>query len=538
MCNVSDCSNKFVSLPVTETDEDMLYPIGIQNFEKIRKEGYTYVDKTALIHRLVTTGTYYFLSRPRRFGKSLLISTMEAYFKGKKELFEGLAMEQLEKDWSEYPVLHLDLNGKEYDSPQALTKNINYYLSLWDKELAIDTSSVNDIDIRFKQIIDIACEKTGKKVVILIDEYDKPIVDNLGNPELADNFKKTLQGFYSVLKAKDGQIRFGFLTGVSKIGKLSVFSGLNNLTDISMESEYSDICGISERDLHKYFKESISELADANQLSIDECYKKLKAMYDGYHFSEDADGMYNPFSLLSTLRFKKFKDYWFDTGTPTMLVNVMKQTSFDITTLSDNVEVASDDLSGMQDIVNRPIPLFLQTGYLTIKDYDKEFNIYTLGFPNDEVKNGFLKFIFSYYVPINPAEGNTTTAKLAKALRTGSPDVFMRTLEALFANTTYQIQGASAKNFQYAMYIIMELIGEYVQAERATSNGRIDLLLQTKDYIYIIEVKIDNTADAALQQIEEKGYAKPFVNDSRKIFKIGVSFSTANRRIEDWKVIE
>ncbi len=538
MCNVSDCSNKFVSLPVTETDEDMLYPIGIQNFEKIRKEGYTYVDKTALIHRLVTTGTYYFLSRPRRFGKSLLISTMEAYFKGKKELFEGLAMEQLEKDWSEYPVLHLDLNGKEYDSPQALTKNINYYLSLWDKELATDTSSVNDIDIRFKQIIDIACEKTGKKVVILIDEYDKPIVDNLGNPELADNFKKTLQGFYSVLKAKDGQIRFGFLTGVSKIGKLSVFSGLNNLTDISIEPEYSDVCGISEEDLHKYFDESVAELAEANNLSIDECYGKLKDMYDGYHFSEESDGMYNPFSLLSTFRSRKFKEYWFETGTPTLLVNVMKQTSFDVTTLSDQVEVSVEDLSGMQDIINRPIPLFFQTGYLTIKDYDKEFNIYTLGFPNDEVKNGFLKFIFSYYVPVNPAEGNTTTAKLAKALRTGSPDVFMRTLEALFANTTYQIQGDSEKNFQYAMYIIMELIGEYVQAERATSNGRIDLLLQTKDYIYIIEVKIDNTADAALQQIEEKGYAKPFVNDPRKIFKIGVSFSTANRRIEDWKVIE
>ena len=538
MCNVGDCSNKFVSLPVTETNEDMLYPIGIQNFEKIRKEGYTYVDKTALIHRLVTTGTYYFLSRPRRFGKSLLISTMEAYFKGKKELFEGLAMEQLEKDWTEYPVLHLDLNGKEYDSPQALTKNINYYLSLWDKELATDTSSVNDIDIRFKQIIDIACEKTGKKVVILIDEYDKPIVDNLGNPELADNFKKTLQGFYSVLKAKDGQIRFGFLTGVSKIGKLSVFSGLNNLTDISIEPEYSDVCGISEEDLHKYFDESVAELAEANNLSIDECYGKLKDMYDGYHFSEESDGMYNPFSLLSTFRSRKFKEYWFETGTPTLLVNVMKQTSFDVTTLSDQVEVSVEDLGGMQDIINRPIPLFFQTGYLTIKDYDKEFNIYTLGFPNDEVKNGFLKFIFSYYVPVNPAEGNTTTAKLAKALRTGSPDVFMRTLEALFANTTYQIQGDSEKNFQYAMYIIMELLGEYVQAERATSNGRIDLLLQTREYIYIVELKIDNTADAALQQIEEKGYAKPFVNDPRKLFKIGVSFSTENRRIEDWKIVE
>lgn len=538
MCNESDCSNKFVSLPVTESDEDMLYPLGIQNFEDLRRNEFVYVDKTHHIYRLTSTGKYYFLSRPRRFGKSLLVSTMEAYFKGKKELFNGLAMVDLEKDWVEYPVLHLDLNGKKYDSPQALTDNIRYYLTLWDKDLDTDTSSISDIEIRFKQIIDVACEKTGKKVVILIDEYDKPIVDNLGNPEVADDFKKTLQGFYSVLKAKDGQIRFGFLTGVSKIGKLSVFSGLNNLTDISMESEYSDICGISERDLHKYFEESITELADANRLSTDECYKKLKDMYDGYHFSEDAEGMYNPFSLLSTLRFKKFKDYWFETGTPTMLVNVMKQTSFDITTLSDNVEVASDDLSGMQDIVNRPIPLFLQTGYLTIKDYDKEFNIYTLGFPNDEVKNGFLKFIFSYYVPINPAEGNTTTAKLAKALRTGAPDVFMRTLEALFANTTYQIQGDAEKDFQYAMYIIMELLGEYVQAERTTSNGRIDLLLQTKDYIYIIEVKIDNTADVALQQIEEKGYAKPFVNDPRKLFKIGVSFSTENRRIEDWKVIE
>lgn len=539
MCNVSDCSNKFVSLPVTETYEDMLYPIGIQNFEKIRKEGYTYVDKTALIHRLATTSTYYFLSRPRRFGKSLLVSTMEAYFKGKKELFEGLAMELLEQDWTEYPVLHLDLNGKEYDSPQALTKNINYYLSLWDKELATDTSSVNDIEIRFKQIIDIACEKTGKKVVILIDEYDKPIVDNLGNPELADNFKKTLQGFYSVLKAKDGQIRFGFLTGVSKIGKLSVFSTLNNLTDISLNADYADICGISGTELRKYFDESICELASMHSMTKDECYVKLKSMYDGYHFDKNMKvGVYNPFSILNTFYSREFGEYWFETGTPTLLVDVMKQTSFDVTTLSDNIIVPAMTLNGMQDIVNKPVPLFFQTGYLTIKGYDNEYNEYRLGFPNDEVKNGFLNFIYSYYVPVNPADDSTTTSQLAKALKAGDPYTFMRTLDALFANTTYQIQGDSEKNFQYAMYIIMELLGEYVQAERATSNGRIDLLLQTKDYIYIIEVKIDNSADVALQQIEEKGYAKPFVNDPRKIFKIGVSFSTANRRIEDWKVIE
>ena len=537
MYNVSDCSNKFVSLPVTETNEDMLYPIGIQNFEDLRRSEYVYVDKTHHIHRLASTGKYYFLSRPRRFGKSLLVSTMEAYFKGKKELFKGLAIENLEKDWTEYPVLHLDFNGISYNSTEVLDDVLDRKLSAWETEFEISASTAVQ-GLRFQDIIEAAFKKTGKQVVILIDEYDKPIVDNLGNPELVESYKKTLQGFYSVMKAKDGQIRFGFLTGVSKIGKLSVFSGLNNLKDISMVKEYADICGLSESELYKYFDESVAELGEANELTKEDCYVKLKDTYDGYHFTPNSVGVYNPFSLLNAFSDREFKEYWFETGTPTLLVNVMKQTSFDITTLSDQVDVSYEDVSGMQDIINKPIPLFFQTGYLTIKNYDKEFNIYTLGFPNDEVKNGFLKFIFSYYVPINPAEGNTTTAKLAKALRTGAPDVFMRTLEALFANTTYQIQGDAEKDFQYAMYIIMELLGEYVQAERATSNGRIDLLLQTKDYIYIIEVKIDNTADAALQQIEEKGYAKPFVNDQRKLFKIGVSFSTENRRIEDWKVIE
>ena len=537
MYNVSDCSNKFVSLPVTETNEDMLYPIGIQNFEDLRRSEYVYVDKTHHIHRLASTGKYYFLSRPRRFGKSLLVSTMEAYFKGKKELFEGLAIEELEKDWVEYPVLHLDLNGSKYMYQEDLVVLLSQHLDNWEKEYCI-TARYDALEARFRDVIDAAYEKTGKQVVILVDEYDKPIVNNLDNKDLSDYYRAVLQGFYGVIKSMGEQTKFCFLTGVSKIGKLSVFSGLNNLKDISMVKEYADICGLSENELHKYFDESVAELGEANELTKDDCYLKLKDMYDGYHFTPNSVGVYNPFSLLNAFSDREFKEYWFETGTPTLLVNVMKQTSFDITTLSDQVDVSSEDVSGMQDIVHRPIPLFLQTGYLTIKDYDKEFNIYTLGFPNDEVKNGFLKFIFSYYVPINPAEGNTTTAKLAKALRTGAPDVFMRTLEALFANTTYQIQGDAEKDFQYAMYIIMELLGEYVQAERATSNGRIDLLLQTKDYIYIIEVKIDNTADAALQQIEEKGYAKPFVNDPRKIFKIGVSFSNANRRIEDWKVIE
>ena len=516
----------------------MLYPIGIQNFEKLREDGYTYVDKTALIYKLATSGTYYFLSRPRRFGKSLLISTMDAYFSGKKELFKGLAMEQLEKDWIEYPVLRFDVNSGKYLNSEELEVVLCQHPNNWESKYGV-VRKYDDCSARMNDVIDVASRQTGRKVVILIDEYDKPIVNNLGNEPLVDYYRKTLQGFYSVLKAKDGQIKFGFLTGVSKIGKLSVFSALNNLTDISLNVDYADICGISEKELEDYFNESVSDLALHNSLTQSECYAKLKKMYDGYHFDRNTTvGVYNPFSILNTFYSKEFGEYWFETGTPTLLVNVMKKTSFDITTLSDNVVVSVEDLNGMQDIVNRPVPLFFQTGYLTIKDYDQEFREYTLGFPNDEVKNGFLNFIYSYYVPVNPAEGNTTTSKLARALRGGTPDVFMRTLEALFANTTYQIQGDAEKNFQYAMYIIMELLGEYVQAERSTSNGRIDLLLQTKDYIYIVELKIDNTAEAALQQIEDKGYAKPFVNDSRKLFKIGVSFSTANRRIEDWKVAD
>ena len=514
----------------------MLYPIGIQNFEALRRNEYVYVDKTNLIHRLISTGKYYFLSRPRRFGKSLLVSTMEAYFRGKKELFEGLAIEQLEKEWLEYPVLHLDLNGSTYNSESVIDDVLNKNLSEWEQQYGV-IPTANDHGLRFQAVIDAAYEKTGRQVVILIDEYEKPIVDNLDNPEIADYYKRVLQGFYSVLKVKDGKIRFGFLTGVSKIGKLSVFSGLNNLKDISMVSEYADLCGVSERELHNYFDTSVSELGEANELTKEECYSKLKDMYDGYHFTSNASGVYNPFSLLNAFSDKEFKEYWFETGTPTMLVNVMKKTSFDVTTLSDNIVVPSAALNGMQDIVNKPVPLFFQTGYLTIKDYDKEYNEYRLGFPNDEVKNGFLNFIYSYYVPVNPAEDSTKTSQLSRALKAGKPEVFMSILDALFADTTYQIQGNAEKDFQYAMYIIIELLGEYVQAERTTSNGRIDLLLQTNDYIYIIELKIDNTADAALQQIEGKGYDKPFINDSRQLFKIGVSFSTKERRIQEWKIV-
>lgn len=513
----------------------MLYPIGVQNFESLRNGGYVYVDKTELIYKLAATGKYYFLSRPRRFGKSLLLSSMEAYFLGKKELFKGLALESLTEDWIEYPVFHLDLNGVAYNDESVLNQVLEKFLSEWENKYGV-TSSTDVPGLRFMNVIDAAYKVTGKQVVVLIDEYDKPIVDNLGNEKLMNSFRTTLQGFFSVLKSKDEKIRFGFLTGVSKLGKLSVFSSLNNLQDISMNKEYAHICGITEQELYKYFNESVDELAAENNISRNDCFGQLKNMYDGYHFCENTPGIYNPFSILNTFKSNSFKEYWFETGTPTMLVNVMKRTSFDITKLSDNVVVSSFALNGMQDIVNKPVPLFFQTGYLTIKEYDSEYKEYRLGFPNDEVKNGFLNFIYSYYVPVNPAEDSTRITQLSKALRSGNPEEFMHNLEALFANTSYQIQGDAEKDFQYAIYIIMELLGEHVEAERTTSNGRIDLLLQTNDDIYIIELKIDSSADEALKQIEDKGYAKPFVSDKRKIHKIGVSFSTKTRRIEEWKV--
>lgn len=514
----------------------MIYPIGIQNFEKIRTEGFLYVDKTAEIYKLAKEGRYYFLSRPRRFGKSLLVSTMEAYFSGRKELFSGLAIEKLEAEWKQHPVLHLDLSGVSYTDESVLERVLSDKLAKWEALYgAVNTSDI--LGLRFKEVIEAAYNKTGNQVAILIDEYDKPIIDNLGNEPTLSRLRSTLQGFYSVMKSMDARIRFGFLTGVTKIGKMSVFSGLNNLNDISMIPDYVDICGISETELHEYFDESVSELSSANEMSKEECYMKLKSMYDGYHFCEDSIGIYNPFSLLNTFQNKKFREYWFETGTPGFLVEVMRKTSFDVTTL-ENQTVDSTLMSNADAIFENPVPYLFQSGYLTITGYNDMFRLYQLGFPNQEVKNGFLNCLLKYYVPMSPdMSGTTLIYQLWHSITEGNPKSFMQILSSLFANTSYQIQGETEKDFQYAMYIISALLGEYVQVERTTSNGRIDLIIQTKEFIYIFELKVNADADVALKQIDEKGYARPFEGDSRKLFKIGVNFSTATRRIEDWKIV-
>ena len=512
----------------------MRYPIGIQEFEKIRNGGYVYVDKTALIYRMISEGEYYFLSRPRRFGKSLLVSTMEAYFQGRKELFSGLAIEKLAEDWTESPVFRLDMSGKTYQTVDDLSDTLDKNLKKWEEKYGVE-KGYSQPDLRFQDIIETVAEKTGRQAVVLIDEYDKPMLDALGNQELGESVRRILQGFYSVIKKEGRYIRFGFLTGVTKLGRLSVFSGLNNLNDISLDSRYADICGVSEDDLHEYFGDSVKELAAENGLSAEECYARLKKWYDGYHFSEDSPGIYNPFSLLNTLQKKKFHEYWFETGTPTFLVEIMKRTSFDVSTL-EHQDVDSTLMSTVDAIYENPVPLLFQTGYLTISGYNADYFIYHLTFPNLEVKRGFLNYLLKYYTTLNDVSGSNVVFSLSSALQQGRPEDFMSVLSSLFAGTPYQIQGNAEKDFQYAIYIIMELLGIYIDAERQTSNGRIDLLIRTDRFIYVIELKVDSSAEEALRQIEEKGYAKPFASDSRRLYRIGVNFSTSTRRIEEWKI--
>ena len=365
------------------------YPVGIQNFEKIRRNGYAYVDKTAAIYWLAETGSYYCLSRPRRFGKSLLLSTMKDYFEGKKELFEGLAIAGLEKDWGEYPVLHLDLNARNYTDVSALHAELNKYLIQWEEKYGLDQRDLA-VEERFYFVIKKACEITGRKVVILVDEYDKPMLEAIGNPELQEDYRSTLKAFYGNLKSCDEYIKFAFLTGVTKFGKVSVFSDLNHLTDISLDSRYVDICVISEAELRRNFDEGVAELATANNMTKDECYARLKRDFDGYHFQPDTVGIYNPFSLLSTLASGQFKDYWFETGTPTFLVHQLLKTNFLLEDMTRE-ELTVDTLNSIEIMDENPLPLLFQSGYLTIESYDPEFGTYTLGFPNREVEEGFTK---------------------------------------------------------------------------------------------------------------------------------------------------
>ena len=513
----------------------MKYPIGIQDFKTIRTDGYFYADKSALMYKLIKGGQYYFLSRPRRFGKSLLVSMMEYYFKGEKELFTGLAIEQLEQGWKTCPVLHLDLNAAKYTTPEALTSILSSQLSRWE-QLYGASSSEDTLSERFKGVIQRACEKTGQKVAILVDEYDKPLLQAFDNEELKEDYRATLKAFYGVEKSMGAYIQFAFFTGVTKFSKVSVFSDLNNLADISMDKRYAEICGITEKEIHDNLDAEVGELAEACGITKDECYDKLKLNYDGYHFEAGTVGMYNPFSLLRTLDTQAFKDYWFETGTPTILVEALKKSNYNLEELTQE-EVTADLLGSIDSIETNPLPIIYQSGYLTVKGYDDRFEIYRLGFPNKEVERGFTRFLIPYYTSLSEAKSGTFISKFMQEVESGQPEQFMQRLDALFAGGDYQIAGDAELYFQNAVWVIFKMVGLYTEVEHHTSDGRIDMLIKTQDYIYILEFKLNKSADEALQQIEDKQYAKPFEHDGRTIYKIGVNFSTKTRRIDGWKVV-
>ena len=510
------------------------YPIGIQNFEKIRKDGYFYIDKTALVYQLVKSGSYYFLSRPRRFGKSLLISTLEAYFQGKKELFQGLAIEKLEKDWVKRPILHIDLNTEKYENPESLENILNDTVYKWEKIYGTEISETS-LPLRFKGIIQRAYEQTGHRVAILVDEYDKPMLQAIGNEELQKSFRSTLQAFYSVIKTMDGCIKFTLLTGVTKFGKISVFSALNNLMDLSMWNEYNALCGITEQELHDNFEEGINELAQAQGMTYDEVCAELKECYDGYHFVEDSVGIYNPFSLLNTFAKRKFGNYWFETGTPTYLVELLKMHNYDLHRMA-NIETDEDTLNSVDSSSSDPIPVIYQSGYLTIKGYDSRFGTYRLGFPNREVEEGFMRFLLPFYADTNKVDAPFQIIKFVREVESGDYDSFLRRLQSFFADTPYELVRDLELHYQNVLFIVFKLIGFYVKAEYHTSQGRIDLVLQTDRFIYVMEFKLDGTAEEALRQIDEKKYALPFATDPRQLFRIGINFSNEMRNIERWVV--
>ena len=510
----------------------MKYPIGIQQFEKLREDEWVYVDKTRQVYELVQGGSCYFLSRPRRFGKSLLLSTLEAYFQGKKHLFEGLAIENLEKEWTVHPVLHLDLNAKPFTKLQDLYDLLNAQLYLYEQEyesVAIDTS----IEGRFRALIRAAKLKTGRNVVVLVDEYDKPMLQAIGNEELQTEFRNALKAFYGVLKSADGDLRFAMLTGVTRFSKVSVFSDLNNLEDISMMPQYHDICGISEKELHATFDAEVGKLAQANGQTKEEAYLELKRRYDGYHFCANTPGMYNPFSVLLTLKNANYGSYWFSTGTPTYLVELMKEANLNPADLT-GYEAGTSELESVQARVDNPIAVLYQSGYLTIKSCDKRFGTYRLDYPNEEVKEGFVNFLLPYYSYSKSAKHTTIISQFVMSLEKGDADRFMQLMQSLMADIPYELIRDLENHYQNVMYIITKLMGLYIQAEYRTSRGRIDLLIGTDKYVYIIELKLDGSAEEALAQINAKDYALPFSVDGREVVKIGANVTSETRNLERW----
>ncbi|MDR3189254.1 MAG: ATP-binding protein [Prevotellaceae bacterium] len=512
-------------------------PVGIQDFEKLRTEEYVYVDKTAYMHRLTQMGWPYFLARPRRFGKSLLISTLKAYFLGKKELFEGLAVSALEKDWVEYPVIHLDINRASYETPQTFEDNLHALLSEYEETWQLE-NRIEDVSMRFDRLISGAHRQTGRRVVVLIDEYDKPLVNTLDDPERHSALREMLKSFYGILKSADAHLRFVMLTGVTKFSKVSVFSDLNHLMDISFDKEFAGICGISEPELIACFQPEITALADELGKTRDETLVELKQRYDGYHFSKSSEGLYNPFSLLNTLSKKAFSDYWYATGTPTFLAKMIKSIAFDVKSLENDVRVPTHGMTDYRVGEVKPLPLLYQSGYLTIKGYDALLDEYVLGFPNGEVKYGFFNELLPVYVPNKDVWSEFSVTHFLRDLLAGNVDGFMTRLRAFFAGIPYELNNKEEKHYQTIFFIMFRLMGQFVEAEQRSAAGRADAVVVTGSTVFVFEFKLTGnaTAEDALRQINDKGYLIPYSAGSKAIVKVGAEFSAEERTLSRWVV--
>ena len=514
-------------------------PIGVQSFEALRKENFLYVDKTEFVYRLASEGRQYFLSRPRRFGKSLLLSTMEAYFLGKKELFTGLKISELEKDWIKYPVFYFDFNGRKYDSSLALKEVLNSHLENWE---AIYGNEKKDrpLEERFNYLLEAAYKKTGLGVVVLVDEYDKSLLESEG--EALEKSRKLFKGFFGNLKSCDKYLKFVFITGVTKFSKVSIFSDLNQLRDISMTEDYATICGITQNEMEKTFEPEIQKMANKFSISYNECLTELKRMYDGYRFNQNSEGLYNPFSLINSLADSNLGNYWFATGTPTFLLKKLKENDFDPKKFStDKISEFQDDLQDYRSDNPDPIPLFYQSGYLTIKGYNFKLNSYYLGYPNDEVRYSFLKCLVPLFTGSKMATNSLCIDEFYEDIQNGDVDSILARFKSLFARLPYSTKPSDTvieQNFQNIIYIVFILLGQFVNAEQHYSFGRADCVLQTANYVYIFEFKRDKSADEALKQIEDKKYAEPFASYKRKILKIGVNFNSKEKNIDEWKIVE
>lgn len=510
------------------------YPIGIQDFEQLRNMNCVYVDKTELIYQLTHTGSTYFLSRPRRFGKSLLVSTLEAYFLGKKELFKGLAMEKLEQEWTEYPVLHIDFSASKYLDVKHLQVMLDVQISRWE---ALYGTGVREdsFSSRFEGVIRRAYEKTGKQVAVLVDEYDSPLLDSNDNPELQKELRNIVRDFFSPLKKNGKYLRFLFLTGISKFCQLSIFSELNNLKNISMVDEFSTLCGITEHELLTQLKPDIIRIAEANGETYDEACAHLKKQYDGYHFSKNCEDIYNPFSLFSALDSREYNNYWFSTGTPTFLIELLQRTNFDVHSL-ERTDALDEQFDAPTDSITNPIPVLYQSGYLTIKGYNPMFKSYTLSYPNSEVRYGFMRSLLPNYVHRFPHENTFYINSFLSDLMKGDIESCLQHTRSFFASIPNDLENKTEKHYQTIFYLLFRLMGQYVDTEVKSAVGRADVVLKLTDAIYVFEFKYDGTPEEALAQIESKQYAIPYEADGRPVYKIGVNFDSTTRTIGDWKI--